>query len=102
MKYLSLILAANLIASDIPEEVVDNIHKQIETNSWSNLYYDVLPQVINDMGYVNVLEIGVAFGGHAETLLKNNSIEVYYGIDPYRTYPNDGFSNNISKPPIVI
>lgn len=97
MKYLPLILAANLIASDIPEEIVDNIYKQIQTNNWKDLYYDVLPQVINDMGYTNVLEIGVALGGHAETLLMNTQIETYYGVDPYLTYKNDGFSNNISK-----
>ena len=93
---LPFVTIASLIASDIPEEIVSNIHEHIRTNSWKDLYYDVLPQVINDMGYTNVLEIGVALGGHAEALLKNTSIEIYYGVDPYRTY-DDAFCYNIAK-----
>ncbi len=53
---------------------------------WGSLYYHVLPKIINEKGYKIGIEIGVAFGGHAENLLKNTFIEKLVGIDPYKDY----------------
>lgn len=53
---------------------------------WGELYYHVLPKIINERGYKTGIEIGVAFGGHAENLLKTTLIEKLTGIDPYKDY----------------
>ncbi len=85
--------------ASIPDEVLRGIERHIETNSWPSIYYDVLPKIIRQKGYQNIVEIGVALGGHAETLLQNTEIKTYFGIDPYLyAYdPNDGFSKDVES-----
>ncbi len=74
------------------------IEEHVSSNSWKNLYYDVLPQVIRNHGYQNIVEIGVALGGHAETILQHTNITNYFGIDPYVPYdPNDGFQQDVGN-----
>lgn len=82
----------------IPEEVQTNIRNHVASNAWGQLYYDVLPKIIRKYKIRNVLEVGVALGGHAETLLRYCDIDNYYGIDPYKCFdPNDAFSSAIQK-----
>jgi len=52
-------------------------------NWWRPLYYHVLPKIINDNGYKTGIEIGVAFGGHAEAMLKSG-LDLLVGIDPWK------------------
>jgi hypothetical protein len=61
---------------------------------WGGGYYHVLPKLINALELKKGVEIGVAFGGHSEAILKNTNIEKLYSIDPYTlVHPNtDGYS----------
>ena len=52
-------------------------------DGWGSLYYHVLPKLINERGYKVGAEIGVAYGGHAEAILKNTDVEKLYLVDPY-------------------
>ncbi len=54
---------------------------------WGDLYYHVMPKVLNDNNCLIGAEIGVAFGGHAESILQNTSINKIYCIDSYKHYP---------------
>lgn len=83
----------------IPLEVITNIEKHISTNTWGAIYYDVLPKIIQEQHFKTFVEIGVALGGHAETILKNSDIESYYGIDPYlyNYDPDDSFGSDVAK-----
>lgn len=48
--------------------------------------HDKIPKIINENNYTIGVEIGVAYGGHSESILKNTSIKKLYGIDPYLNY----------------
>ena len=61
-------------------------------NGWGNLYYHVIPSIIKARGYKSCLEVGVAWAGHAEAMIKAG-IENYVGVDAYKVYPG-GFSDN--------
>jgi hypothetical protein len=52
-------------------------------DGWGKAYYHVIPKIINDCNYKIVAEIGVAYGGHSEAILKNTNVERLYSIDPY-------------------
>lgn len=52
---------------------------------WGDLYYHVITSIINKNKYKEILEIGVAFGGHAEHILKNTIANVTC-IDQYKPY----------------
>ncbi len=83
----------------IPQQVLNSIHKHISTNSWIGIYYDVVPKVLKDHDYKTFVEVGVALGGHADTILKTTQITNYYGIDPYlyNFDPKDGFSQEVGN-----
>jgi hypothetical protein len=82
----------------IPNEVLKKIEEHVVENSWPSIYYDVLPKVIREYDFKNLVEVGVALGGHAETILQNTHLSNYYGIDPYQSYdPNDGFDRDVGK-----
>lgn len=91
-------LSPNL-ESHIPENVSKAIEKHISENGWGGLYYDVLPKIIRENHYKSVIEVGVALGGHAEAILKNTDVKIYYGVDPYLYGydPDDGFSADVAK-----
>jgi hypothetical protein len=63
-------------------------------DGWGKAYYHVLPSIINQMGLKTGAEIGVAYGGHSEAMLKHTAIETLYSIDPYKPDWNgtDGYS----------
>lgn len=52
-------------------------------SGWGLSYYHVLPKLINENNYKVGAEIGVAYGGHSEAILKNTKVERLYSIDPY-------------------
>lgn len=51
---------------------------------WGSVYYHVIPKLINENNYKAGAEIGVAYGGHSEAILKNTTVERLYSIDPYQ------------------
>ena len=62
--------------------------------------HNKIPEIINKNNYLGGVEIGVAYGGHSESILKNTNVKKLYGIDPYLNYDeyrNDGqcFEQNV-------
>jgi len=51
--------------------------------------HDKIPKIINDSNYTVGVEVGVAYGGHSESILKNTNVKKLYSIDPYLNY--DGY-----------
>lgn len=60
---------------------IDIVNKEC---SWIRIYYGVLANLINEKNYKRVLEIGVAYGGHAQDILEKCPDVEYIGIDPYQ------------------
>lgn len=57
--------------------------KKLHESSWEN-GYKIFPEILNKYYKLKTgAEIGVAFGGHAEALLKNTGIIKLHGVDPY-------------------
>jgi predicted O-methyltransferase YrrM len=52
--------------------------------AWPKLYYGVVTELAASIKARNILEVGVAFGYHAENILNSLSTVTYYGIDPYK------------------
>ena len=67
-------------------ENISNSHAAQADKSWGDLYYHVISGIINEKNYRRGAELGVAFGGHAEHILKNTGIEKLYGVDLYENY----------------
>jgi cephalosporin hydroxylase len=61
---------------------------------WGDLYYHVIPSIINKNGYANVIEVGTAFGGHASAILKT-TIASLICIDSFVIYEGGFFDNQI-------
>lgn len=53
--------------------------------AWSDSH-DKIPKLISNNDYKVGVEVGVAYGGHSESILKNTNIIKLYGIDPYLEY----------------
>ena len=73
-----------------------NEHSQCAEDNWGSLYYTIITNIIKERNYKIGVEIGVAFGGHCDYILKNTNIDKLYAIDSYEYYPEstDGFSWN--------
>lgn len=69
-------------------ENISHLHAAQADKSWGNLYYHIIPQIINDRGYKNGAELGVAFGGHAEKILETTELKKLYGVDFYKKNEN--------------
>lgn len=54
-------------------------------------------KLINKFNLDCVAEIGVSFGGHAESMLTNSKVEKLYGIDPYKHYQEHDNLTNLSQ-----
>jgi len=67
-------------------------------DGWGKSYYHVLPRLINEFGYKVGAEIGVAYGGHSEAILKNTEVETLYSIDPY-TWEHNNTDGYTTPPP---
>lgn len=80
----------------IPIGALQGITKLVSTNNWGGLYYDVVPKLILEENIKSIAEIGVGYGGHADSIL-NTSVEHYYGIDPYlfNFNPRDQFNTDV-------
>jgi hypothetical protein len=50
---------------------------------WPRLYYGVVQRLAQKVGARRIAEIGVAYGYHADELLRSLPNTSYYGIDPY-------------------
>ncbi len=64
---------------------------------WSSIYYGVLEKVINDNNYKRIAEIGIGYGTHAKSVLKNTNVDMLLLVDPTKYYPNDGFAEDIMR-----
>lgn len=65
--------------------------------SWDFSHHDI-PRIINEKGYKVGVEVGVAYGGHSECILRDTKVEVLYGIDPYTRYQEyDGDAMNLEQ-----
>jgi hypothetical protein len=95
--YCAFFLTSSLFGS-IPEGVLKGLESlaMAKQQGWGNLYYDVLPKIIREHDYHTVVEVGVALGGHAESILAQTEISTYFGIDPYIYYDvNDSFQYEV-------
>jgi glycosyltransferase involved in cell wall biosynthesis len=54
-----------------------------EADAKERLAYGIFSKVIERKDLKIGVEIGVAFGGHAESILKTSTIDKLYGVDPY-------------------
>jgi len=65
--------------------IYDDILKMSEgaEDGWGKSYYHVMPAIIDQYGLMVGAEIGVAYGGHSESILKNSRIQLLYSVDPY-------------------
>lgn len=70
--------------------------QKLHEGAWSKGYH-LFPQVLKSRAEVGV-EIGVAFGGHAEAILKYTQVRKLYGVDSYQHI--DGYEDptNFSQP----
>lgn len=63
--------------------------------SWQSSYPH-LSGVINRLSLKTGVEVGVAFGGHSEYIMKNTGVERLYGVDRYRHDP--GYADPMNLP----
>jgi FkbM family methyltransferase len=75
-----------------------NIESIASQCSWVNLYHGLISKEINLRDYRICVEIGVAYGFHADNILKNTTAN-YIGIDPYKAGYDDTdiFSQDLSR-----
>ena len=69
-------------------------------NGWGDHYFDLTSELVKKYSSKDILEIGVAFGAHAEKLITIDNIASYTGIDPYLSGyddDNDPFSSDIME-----
>lgn len=64
-------------------QVINDMSAAAE-NGWGGTYYHEIPGLINTHNLKVGAEIGVAYGGHSETILKNTQVDTLYSIDPYK------------------
>ena len=66
--------------------------------TWPNSYYDTSLQIAKAIGASDILEVGVAYGFHAEAFLESLPDARYTGIDPYVTSydPGDPFAGDVA------
>ena len=91
----------NIINFSPSKDLSDNELLEINRTkcSWLNIYYGNIDTLAKLTSAETVLEVGVAYGYHAEHLLRNLPNIKYTGIDPYLAdYDlNDGFSKDVSE-----
>ena len=87
-----------ILTHKINMEIWESINKMSKgaEDGWGKAYYHVIPKLINDNDYRYGAEIGVAYGGHSEAILKNTNVVKLYSIDPYQPdwLGTDGYSMN--------
>lgn len=60
--------------------------------------YPLFSRVINEYGLKVGVEIGVAFGGHSDAILRQTRIEKLYGVDPYKHFDDYDDPMNLPQP----
>ena len=68
---------------------------KLADEGWGSAY-SLFSSVLNHFGCKTGVEIGVAFGGHSEAILKSTSIEKLYGVDPYQHF--DDYDDPMNLP----
>lgn len=68
------------MSEQLPQSFLDNM-----ANCNWRFGWHLLSDVINAFGCRVGVEIGVAAGGHANTILETTKVERLYGVDPYRS-----------------
>lgn len=76
---------------------VQNIHelRLLHENAWAPSY-TFFPRMIRERGFKIGIEVGVAFGGHAEAILDNSPLELLVGVDSYQHRP--GYADMMNLP----
>jgi hypothetical protein len=66
---------------------------------WGSYYYGNVSALASLLKVDSVTEVGVAYGGHAHFILKNNPEIHYVGVDPYEFGydANDAFCSDVEK-----
>lgn len=84
-----------ILSSLLEYNKIDNIRSEC---SWVSLYHGLVSNLINERKYTKCVEIGVAYGFHADNIIANTTAE-YTGIDPYiASYDaNDIFCQDLSR-----
>jgi len=67
------------------------------TGGWAAFYYGIFAKIIRENNYKTVAEVGIGYGTHAKSLLKETDVERLYLVDPMVYYPNDRFSSDIES-----
>jgi SAM-dependent methyltransferase len=62
---------------------------------WAKNYYGIFSKVIEENNYKKAAEIGIGYGTHAKSIIKNTNLEKLYLIDPMRFYENDLFATDV-------
>jgi len=84
------------------DPVIANGKEILEANkskcNWLSTY-GFVSMLIDEIGATEIVEIGVAYGYHAEYLLDRHRKISYIGVDPYRDGydPNDSFSTDVKS-----
>ncbi len=76
---------------------VEILRQNRDSCSWPNIYYGNVDLLAKMVGAKTILEVGVAWGYHAQHLLLNLPKIAYTGIDPYLS----GYDQNDSFPTFV-
>lgn len=78
--------------------IYENIKKRASEadTSWGSAY-GLFGKVLEKKGLKRGVEIGVAFGGHAESILRISTIDKLYGIDPYLNMKDYNDPMNLSQ-----
>lgn len=83
-----------------PISVEQLINKARNPNTgWGGLYYGNISAIANLISANQIIEVGVAYGGHAHFILSNSSTIKYLGVDPYvfNYDPNDAFCSDVER-----
>ncbi len=59
-------------------------HSEQADRGWGDMYYHVIPSLINKFNLKKMCEIGVAFAGHADAILSKTDIDKFYAVDSYQ------------------
>jgi hypothetical protein len=79
-------------------EIINQMSAAAE-DGWGKAYYHVIPKLIKQYGLKVGAEIGVAYGGHSEAMLRAG-LHRLYAVDPYQPdwTGTDGYSLSDGKP----
>jgi len=68
---------------DTLEVAMKKVELERLNSAWPRLYYETTANLVKAFSPRSILEIGVAYGWHADSLLNADKDVYYLGIDPY-------------------